>query len=139
MDSELLLKLIDYLSALSRTLLRFLWTTFVETAVFSSYVFADVAVPKIAELLWRKKEFGFRTMYKVYITLNWKILNVLLKYIESQTFPASGGLFSVVFAELTGTRKRFCPGSKRTVLNMRHGYLATEPSREAMLLCGLTK
>ena len=36
MDSELLLKFIgyflDYLSTLSRTLLRFLWTTFVETA-----------------------------------------------------------------------------------------------------------
>ena len=26
----------DYLSALSRTLLRFFWTTFVETAVYSS-------------------------------------------------------------------------------------------------------
>ena len=42
MDSELLtclLKFIeyfpDYLSALSRTLLRFFWTTFVETAVYS--------------------------------------------------------------------------------------------------------
>ena len=40
MDSELLLKFIgyfpDYLSALSRTLLRFFffWTTFVETAVY---------------------------------------------------------------------------------------------------------
>ena len=38
MDSELLLKFIeyfpDYLSALSRTLLRFSWTTFVETAVY---------------------------------------------------------------------------------------------------------
>ena len=37
MDTELLLKFIgyfpDYLSALSRTLLRFFWTTFVETAV----------------------------------------------------------------------------------------------------------
>ena len=36
MYSELLLKFIeyfpDYLSALSRTLLRFFWTTFVETA-----------------------------------------------------------------------------------------------------------
>ena len=38
-DSELLLKFIgyfpDYLSALSRTLLRFFWTTFVETAVYN--------------------------------------------------------------------------------------------------------
>ena len=38
MDSELLLKFIGYfpvyLSALSRTLLRFVWTTFVETAVY---------------------------------------------------------------------------------------------------------
>ena len=37
MDPELLLKFIgyfpDYLSALSRTLLPFFWTTFVETAV----------------------------------------------------------------------------------------------------------
>ena len=37
MDSELLLKFIeyfpDYLSTLSRTLLRFSWTTFVKTAV----------------------------------------------------------------------------------------------------------
>ena len=46
-------------------------------------------------------------------------------------FSASGGLFSVVFAELTCSRKRdFCPGSKRTVLSMRFGYLATEPSRD---------
>ena len=38
MDSELLLKFIgyfpDYLSVLSRTLLRLLWTTFVETAEY---------------------------------------------------------------------------------------------------------
>ena len=38
MDSELLSKFTghfpDYLSALSRTLLRFFWTTFVETAVY---------------------------------------------------------------------------------------------------------
>ena len=53
-------------------------------------------------------------------------------------FPASRGLFSVVFAELTGARKRdLCPGLKRTVLSMRHGYLATKPSHDAMLLCGL--
>ena len=58
----------------------------------------------------------------------------------SAQYPASRGLFSVVFAEMTGARKRdLCPGSKRTVLNMRHGHLATKPSREAMLLCGLTK
>ena len=55
-------------------------------------------------------------------------------------FPSSRGLFSVVFAELTGARKGdLCPRLKRTVLSMRHGYLATEPSRDAMLLCGLTK
>ena len=55
-------------------------------------------------------------------------------------FPASRGLFSIVFAELTSTRKRdLCPGLKRTVLSMRHGYLVTEPSHDAMLLCGLTK
>ena len=39
MDSELLLKFIGYFSdfpsALSRTLLRFFWTTFVETAVYT--------------------------------------------------------------------------------------------------------
>ena len=54
-----------------------------------------------------------------------------------QKFPASRGLFSVVFAELTGARKRdLCPGSKRTVLSMRHGYLATEPSRHALNYAG---
>ena len=52
-------------------------------------------------------------------------------------FPASRGLFSVVFAELMGARKRdLCPGSKRTVLSMRHGYLATEPSRDAFSYAG---
>ena len=35
--------------------------------------------------------------------------------------------------------KRPLPSAKRTVLSMRHGYLATELSREVMLLCGLTK
>ena len=39
MDSALLLKFIgyfpDYLSALSHTLLRFFWTTIVETAVYT--------------------------------------------------------------------------------------------------------
>ena len=43
MDSELLLKFTGYfpdnLSALSRTLLRFLWTTFVETAVYGNQAF----------------------------------------------------------------------------------------------------
>ena len=42
MDSELSLKFIgyfpDYLSTLSRTSLRYVWTTFVETAVYE-YVF----------------------------------------------------------------------------------------------------
>ena len=42
MDSELLLKFIgyfpDYLSVLSRTLLRFVWTTFFETAVYKNSV-----------------------------------------------------------------------------------------------------
>ena len=47
-------------------------------------------------------------------------------------FPASRGLFSVVFSELTGARKRdLCPGSKQTVLNMHHSYQVTEPT-EAM-------
>ena len=48
MDSELLtclLKFIayfpDYLSALSRTLLRFVWTTFVETAEYLGRVLLD--------------------------------------------------------------------------------------------------
>ena len=55
-------------------------------------------------------------------------------------YPASRGLFPVAFAELTGARKRdLCPGSKQTILSMRNGYLATEPSSEAMLLCGLIK
>ena len=32
-------------------------------------------------------------------------------------YPASRGHFSIVFAELTGTRKRYlCPGSKRTLI-----------------------
>ena len=45
--------------------------------------------------------------------------------------------FSIVFAELTSTRKRdLCPGSKRTVLSMRHGYLTTEPSRDAFRYVG---
>ena len=39
-------------------------------------------------------------------------------------YPASKGLFPIVLAELTGTRKRdLCPGSKKTLLSMRHGYL----------------
>ena len=47
-------------------------------------------------------------------------------------YPASRGLFSIVFAELTGMRQRdLCLGSKRTVLSMRHGYLSIEPSRDA--------
>ena len=36
---------------------------------------------------------------------------------EKYFFPASGGLFSVVFAEVTGARKRdLCPGSKRSLI-----------------------
>ena len=39
---------------------------------------------------------------------------------RARSFPASRGLFSVVFAELTGTRKRdLCPGSKRTAVTQR--------------------
>ena len=40
---------------------------------------------------------------------------------KSNFFPASRGLFSVVFAKaVTAARKRvLCPGSKRTVLSMR--------------------
>ena len=50
MDSELLLKFFgyfpDYLSALSRTLLRFCWTTFVETAVFRVIVLPTASFRK---------------------------------------------------------------------------------------------
>ena len=46
MDSELLLKFIGhfpgYLSALSRTLLRFFRTTFVETAVYANAVYINI-------------------------------------------------------------------------------------------------
>ena len=53
------------------------------------------------------------------------------------SFSASRGLFADVFAELTGARKGdLCPGSKRTVLSMRHGYLATEPFRDAFGYAG---
>ena len=49
MDSELLLKFIgyfsDYLSPLSRTLLRFLWTTFVETAVYNKKLYTNLDQP----------------------------------------------------------------------------------------------
>ena len=71
-----------------------------------------------------------------------KIANLLYptKYQHPCNFLASRDLFSVVFAERTSARKRdLCPGSKRTVLRMRHGYLTIEPSHDAMLLCGLTK
>ena len=34
----------DYLSALSRALLRFFWTTFVETAVFYTLVFRELGL-----------------------------------------------------------------------------------------------
>ena len=56
---------------------------------------------------------------------------------QTSQFPASRGLFSVVFAELTGARKRdLCPGSKWTVLSMRHGYIATKPSRDVFSYTG---
>ena len=46
-------------------------------------------------------------------------------------FPASRGLFSVVFAEVMGAWKReLCLGSKHTVFSTHHGYLATKPSRD---------
>ena len=36
-----------------------------------------------------------------------------------------------------GARKRdLCPGLKQTVLSMHHGYLATEPSRDAFSYAG---
>ena len=58
-----------------------------------------------------------------------KIFNTTIKLF----FPASRGLFSVVFAELMGARKRhLCPGSKRTVLGIHFSYLATEPSCDYM-------
>ena len=53
----------------------------------------------------------------------------LTYFVYIHQYPASRGLFSDAFAELTGARKRdLCPGSKQTVLSMHHGYLATEPS-----------
>ena len=39
----------DYLSALSRALLRFFWTTFVETAVFYTLVFRELAAMSIVD------------------------------------------------------------------------------------------
>ena len=43
-----------------------------------------------------------------------------MKQSSSCLYPASRGLFSVVFAELTGARKRdLCPGSRRTALAKR--------------------
>ena len=51
--------------------------------------------------------------------------------VNTELFPASRGLFSVVFAELTGAWKReVCLGSKHTVFSTHHGYLATKPSRD---------
>ena len=59
-----------------------------------------------------------------------KLLENALRFVKD--FPASRGPFSFVFAELTGGTKRdLCHGSKWTVLSMRHGYLATETSRDA--------
>ena len=54
------------------------------------------------------------------------------------SFPTSRGIFiSFIFAELTGERKTdLCPGSKQTMLNMRHGYLATAPLRDAFGYAG---
>ena len=73
-------------------------------------------------------------LYKI----GWNHLNLTITL--QWYFPASRGLFSVVFAELMGVRKRdLCPGSKQTVLSMPHGYLATELSHGAVGLCGLTK
>ena len=66
-----------------------------------------------------------------------KILLLFVNPFPANCFAPSRGLFSVVFAELTGARKRdLCPGSKRTVLSMRHGYLATEPSRGTCYYAG---
>ena len=59
----------------------------------------------------------------------------MLTFFENKlvdAFSAGRGLFFVVFPELTGARKRdLCPGSERTALSIRHGYLATEPSCDA--------
>ena len=47
------------------------------------------------------------------------VLGVQVGCMHQIAFPASRGLFSVVFAELPGERKRdLCPGSKWTVLGM---------------------
>ena len=54
---------------------------------------------------------------------------------NTELFPASRDLFSVVFAELTGAWKReLCLGSKHTVFSTRHVYLATKPSRDTCTL-----
>ena len=51
--------------------------------------------------------------------------------VNTELFPASRGLFSVVFAEVMGAWKReLCLGSKHTVFSTHHGYLATKPSRD---------
>ena len=69
---------------------------------------------------------------------NWTKIKIELQHFHVQcTFPASRGLFSIVFAELTGVRKRdLCPGLKQTVLSMRHSYLVNEPSRDAFSYAG---
>ena len=71
---------------------------------------------------------------RIYVYFSFVILlkgNIFV-FMREQTFPASRGPFSFVFAELTGGTKRdLCHGSKWTVLSMRYGYLATETSRDA--------
>ena len=69
MDSELLLKFIgyfpDYLSALSRTLLRFLWTTFVETAVcilHNTHIRAYIALCKVS---WSRSHIFIKILSRV--------------------------------------------------------------------------
>ena len=63
---------------------------------------------------------------------NWKeddLISTSYSLSHGMKFPASRDLFSNVFAELTGKRKRdLCPGLKWTVLGMRHDY------RHVMLL-----
>ena len=73
-------------------------------------------------LVFVEKHLG--TVCSILITsFDWVYL-LVISFFYFKAAPSSRGLFSVVFAELTGARKRdLCPGSKRTVLSMRHGYL----------------
>ena len=60
-----------------------------------------------------------------------------LKYLCSENFPASRGLFSFCILWVDEYRIReLCYESKLTVLSMRGGYLATESSRDTSRCVG---